>query len=99
MARTERAAWAPARARVGLPIIPDGSREHPLLLRLPGRAPACNNGCAECLARAVEGEESAWDAGVEGRHVVLRDGEPTQRRELPALVRALKKRRPSSIAL
>jgi MoaA/NifB/PqqE/SkfB family radical SAM enzyme len=98
MARTEQAATAPARSRIGLPIVPDGSRNRPLLLRLPVSG-ACNNGCVDCLTRPVEGAESAWDVEVSGRHIVVRDFEPTLLKELPRLIRDLKRRGPSSIAL
>jgi MoaA/NifB/PqqE/SkfB family radical SAM enzyme len=103
MPKTERAATAPARARVGLPIVPDGSARHPLLLRLPpspdGAPSRCNNGCRECLTQPVSGDAAAFSAEVRGRHVVLRDREPTLRRDLPKLVRELRARGPASITL
>jgi MoaA/NifB/PqqE/SkfB family radical SAM enzyme len=103
MARTEQTAVGPARARVGLPILPDGSRERPLLIRLPpaegGGAGTCNNGCRDCLTLPIEGDAAAWTAEVAGRHVVLRDHEPTLRRDLAARIRELAARRPASIAL
>ena len=103
MARTEQKASGPARGRVGLPILPDGSRRHPLLLRLPdepgGADAPCNNGCHECLTRAVEGDGSAWSANVAGRHVVLRDREPTLRRDLVERVHELRARHPASISV
>jgi molybdenum cofactor biosynthesis enzyme MoaA len=103
MAKLEQAATAPARARAGLPIVADGSLRHPLLLRLPasgdGRASDCNNGCSTCLTQPLLGDESAWSADVAGRHVVLRDREPTLRRDLPQLVRELSARGAASVAL
>jgi len=103
MPKTERAATAPARARVGLPIAPDGSARHPLLLRLPpspdGAESRCNNGCRDCLTLPVRGDGSAFTAEVRGRHVVIRDREPTLRRDLPKLVRELAARGPASITL
>ncbi len=103
MARREELATAPARTRVGLPIVPDGSTRHPLLLRLPadpqGRGGACNNGCVECVTRPVEGPDGDWLAEVRGRHVVIRDREATLRRDLPARVRDLRARGAASVAL
>lgn len=99
MARTELPATAPARARVGLPIVPDGSRRHPHLLRLPpaadGSEPACNNGCEPCLTRAVDDVPDA----VFGQHVVLRDREPTLRGDLAQVIFDLRRRGAASVAL
>ncbi|MGE0786690.1 MAG: radical SAM protein [Sandaracinaceae bacterium] len=100
MARKVRLAVAPARERVGVPIEPDGSARHPLLVRLPGAEPArCNNGCQPCVTRGVEGRPSAADRDVRGMHVVLRDREPTLRRDLLAAVRELRAREPAHLAL
>lgn len=95
---------APARSRVGLPVLPDGTRKHPVLLGLPspgdGAPSACNNGCVECLSGAIPGDHADFDrADVTGRHVVLRDREPTLRKDLPAIVRRLRERKPASIAV
>ena len=106
MAERMEYASAPARTRVGLPMLPDGSRDRPLLLRLPdddsaGRAKsACNNGCADCLTQPIAGANGdAAHADVEGRHVVLRDREPLLRRDLPSLVRELRARKAASVAV
>jgi MoaA/NifB/PqqE/SkfB family radical SAM enzyme len=103
MPRTEQVAIMPARVRVGLPVIPDGSDRQPLLLRLPpadgGGVSKCNNGCRECLTLPAEGDVSAWTAEVAGRHVVIRDREATLRRDLPRLVLELKARGPARINL
>ncbi len=100
MAKTELPATAPARARIGLPVIPDGSRRHPLLLALPpssdGQGATCNNGCEPCLSRAVGG---APPASVVGQHVVLRDREATLRPELPRHVQELRRQGAASVAL
>jgi molybdenum cofactor biosynthesis enzyme MoaA len=99
MAKLEVIATAPARLRHGIPVIPDGSPRHPLLLRLPdttsGPSRSCNNGCRECLTQPVE----APAADARGQHVVLRDREPTLRRDLPAIVADLKRGGAASIAL
>jgi MoaA/NifB/PqqE/SkfB family radical SAM enzyme len=84
MARTERTATAPARVRVGLPIVPDGSARHPLLVAFEGDA-RCNNGCDPCVTRGARGERE-----VRGRHVVVRDREPTLRPDLVAHVARLR---------
>ena len=91
MSRREGTVAAPARSRVGLPILADGSARHPLLLRLPdGDAPegACNNGCATCVTRAIQLDSSGFDVEVAGRHVVIRHREATLRRDLPAQILA-----------
>jgi MoaA/NifB/PqqE/SkfB family radical SAM enzyme len=91
---------APARARVGLPVVPDGTRRHPLLLRLPdGDRATCNNGCDPCVSRAVEAPSSDFASDVRGQHVVLRDREAALRADLPGHVRALRDRGAASIAL
>src|SRR5580704_15735992 len=99
MAKTEHKAVGSARARVGLPILPDGSRERPILLRLPSGGGTCNNGCRECLTHPIEGDASAFTADVQGRHVIVRDDEPTLRRDLVDRIREIAARRPASIAL
>lgn len=102
MSRREGTVAAPARSRVGLPILADGSARHPLLLRLPdGDAPegACNNGCATCVTRAIQLDTSAFDVDVAGRHAVIRHREATLRRDLPAQIRALVARGAASVAL
>lgn len=99
MGRIIEATLGSARLRVGLPVLPDGSSRQPLLLRLPGAAAGCNNGCPECLSRPVEGPEAAWTTAVAGRHVVVRDREPTLRRDLRAHLLDLRARGPRSISL
>lgn len=100
MARPIGTDAASARDRVGLPIVPDGSRRHPLLLRLPGdEEGGCNNGCRVCVTRPVELDTSAFDADVAGRHVVIRHREATLRRDLPARVAELRRRGAASITL
>lgn len=102
MAKTETAASGPARGRVGLPILRDGSREQPLLLALPegdGRAGQCNNGCDPCVSARVPGPESAFDVPVRGLHVVLRDRELTLRGDLAKHVAELSRRGARSISL
>jgi molybdenum cofactor biosynthesis enzyme MoaA len=47
----------------------------------------------------VDGEASAWDTVVEGRHVVIRHGEPTLRRDLGEALGELRRRRPASVSL
>lgn len=85
MARREPSASAPARSRVGLPVLPDGSRRRPLLIGL-GSDARCNNGCDPCLSRAIPDRS----AETRGAHVVIRDREPTLRDDLLAHVRALR---------
>lgn len=99
MARRVRLAVAPARERVGVPIEPDGSRRHPLLLRLPRDEARCNNGCARCVTTPVEGEASAFDADVRDKHVVVRHREATLDPELLKHLRALRERGPASVTL
>jgi hypothetical protein len=53
MARREAPVTAPARARVGLPVVADGSRRHPLLVGVDGSPGACNNGCQPCVTRPI----------------------------------------------
>ncbi|MCB9574416.1 MAG: radical SAM protein [Kofleriaceae bacterium] len=106
MARREGTVAGPARGRVGLPIVPDGSRRHPLLLRLP-TAPgddaaaegACNNGCRPCVTRPVVDDGGAFAVDVAGRHVVIRHREATLRRDLAGHVRDLVARGAASVAL
>jgi molybdenum cofactor biosynthesis enzyme MoaA len=99
MTKLEVVATAPTRLRHGIPVIPDGSVRHPLLLRLrdasSGSSRSCNNGCRECLTQPVE----APSADVRGRHVVLRDREPTLRGDLATIVGELKRDGAASIAL
>ncbi len=61
MAVRERVATGPARLRVGLPVIADGSPRRPLLVSLdraglssPVGRGRCNNGCDPCLTEVVE---------------------------------------------
>jgi len=42
---------------------------------------------------------SDFSTDVRGRHVVLRDDEPTLRRDLPRLVRELRARAPASVTV
>lgn len=95
MARRESSATAPARGRVGLPVIADGSRRHPDLIRLDDDDGACNNGCQPCASRPLTGAP----ADLRGRHLVIRHREATLRRELPAQVRALVAGGAASVAL
>ena len=95
MARREGSVTAPARARVGLPVIADGSRRHPRLIRLDDAPGDCNNGCQPCVAGPLADDGAA----VAGQHVVIRHRESTLRRDLPARVRALKQRGAASVAL
>ncbi len=95
MARRVRLAVAPARERVGAPIEPDGSRRHPLLLRLGEGEGRCNNGCRACLSRPV----GASEAPARGKHVVIRHREATLEPELLARVRALRAEDPASLTL
>ncbi len=98
MARREVSATAPARGRVGLPVIADGSRRHPLLLRLSGEPDedgACNNGCQPCVTRPLPPDAT----DVRGRHVVVRHREAMLRADLAAQIRALKDRGAASVAL
>jgi molybdenum cofactor biosynthesis enzyme MoaA len=102
MARREGTVAAPARERVGLPIVPDGSRRHPLLVRLPvtdDPEGACNNGCNPCLTRPVELESSAFDVDVAERHVVIRHREASLRPDLCDHVSALVERGAASVSL
>lgn len=99
MARRVHLAVAPARERVGVPIEPDGSRRHPLLLRLPTDEARCNNGCRACLTEPIEGEASRFSVEVADKHVVLRHREPTLDPSLPMHLRALRARGPASITL
>ena len=103
MARSIGTDAAPARDRVGLPIVPDGSRRHPLLLRLPGDGAAaegtCNNGCRVCVARPLQLDDSAFDAVVADRHVVIRHREAAMQRDLVGRVAELRERGAASIAL
>ncbi len=94
MARREGSVTAPARGRVGLPIVADGSRRHPALVRLDDAEGACNNGCQPCVSRPLPGDDQ-----VAGRHVVIRQREATLRRALPVGIRDLKARGAASVAL
>ncbi len=94
MARREAPVTAPARARVGLPVIADGSRRHPLLVGVDASAGACNNGCQPCVTPA-----DPVDADVAGRHVVIRHREATLAPALAARVRALKAAGAASVAI
>jgi MoaA/NifB/PqqE/SkfB family radical SAM enzyme len=96
VARKELIATGPARLRVGLPVLADGTKERPLLVGLGGSTrAACNNGCEPCLTERVEGEV----ASIAGRHVVVRDREPTLEATLPARIRALADEAPASLTL
>lgn len=102
MARREGPVSAPARGRVGLPIVADGSRRHPLLVRLDGVAEdgACNNGCRPCVTRPLPAApDAAAPIDARGRHVVVRHREATLRPDLPAQLRAWKDRGAASVAL
>lgn len=105
MAKIEQPALAPARTRVGLPVLRDGSPRNPFLLRLPDATLGhdekrdCNNGCADCLTQPIDGPENAFDTDVSSRHVVIRDREPTLRRDLVELIRDLRARNAASISL
>lgn len=96
MARREVPVTAPARARVGLPVLVDGSRRHPRLVRVADDDGACNNGCQPCVTRP---ETDDRGADVRGQHVVIRHREAALRRELPAQIRALKAAGAASVAL
>ena len=96
MARREGSVTAPARARVGLPVVADGSRRHPILVRVADTAGACNNGCEPCVSRDVA---STSTPSVAGQHVVIHDREPTLRRELIARIGELKRRGAAEVAL
>lgn len=101
VARRVETASAPARQRVGLPIVPDGSRRRPLLVRLPDREDEpsrgrCNNGCLRCATEPVELE---GQPSVEHRHVVIRHREATLRPDLAARIAELRRRGPASLAL
>lgn len=99
MTRREGQVTAPARARVGLPIVRDGSPRHPQLVALPSTEPqagACNNGCQPCTTPRGDDVEVAR---LRGQHVVIRDREPTLRRGLAAHVHALHRAGAASIAL
>lgn len=94
MPRREGSVTAPARGRVGLPVLADGSRRHPLRLRAGTEPGACNNGCVDCVSRAEPD-----DGDVADRHVVLHDREPTLRRDLPTTIASLRRRGAASIAI
>ncbi len=97
MARREVVATGPARLRVGLPVLSDGTRARPHLVSLGGGARgACNNGCDPCLSERVEDTKPR---GLEGAHVVIRDREPTLDRALLSRVRELAAQRPASVSL
>jgi molybdenum cofactor biosynthesis enzyme MoaA len=98
MSRREGTVAAPARTRVGLPIVADGSARHPLLLALAGPADegACNNGCPTCVTRPIA---TASAPDVRGRHVVIRHREATLRRDLPARIRGFVDGGAASVAL
>lgn len=100
MGRWEQTATAPARLRRGLPVLPDGTRRHPILLALPAasRGSRCNNGCERCLTHAVE-DGPGWDSPTAGRHVVVRDREPTLRRDLESQVRHLQARGAATVTV
>jgi MoaA/NifB/PqqE/SkfB family radical SAM enzyme len=96
VALKERIATGPARTRVGLPVIADGSSRHPLLIPLEGVGRGrCNNGCEPCLTEAVEAPPGA----LRGRNVVVRHREPTLEPDLPRRLRALAGEGPASLAL
>lgn len=99
MARREGPVTAPARGRVGLPVVADGSRRHPRLVGAGPGPSACNNGCVDCVSRLAVADRTAADGAVAGHHVVIHDREPTLRRELPATVRDLRQRGAAAIAL
>jgi MoaA/NifB/PqqE/SkfB family radical SAM enzyme len=96
MALKERIATGPARGRVGLPVIADGSARHPLLVGLEGIGRGrCNNGCEPCLTEVVE----APPVALAGRHLVVRHREPTLEPDLPRRLRGLADRGPASLTL
>lgn len=111
MAVKERVATGPARLRVGLPVLADGSRERPLLLGLqpaglqpaglePASAARCNNGCQPCVTeRVTERVPTTAHGAITGRHVVVRDREPTLDPALPHKVQALSRQAPASLTL
>lgn len=88
---------------MGLPVLADGSRARPLLVGLGGEGrPPCNNGCDPCLSERVShaAESSPGESSqLEGRHVVVRDREPTLDPALPKRIRALADARPASLTL
>ncbi|MEZ4399502.1 MAG: radical SAM protein [Kofleriaceae bacterium] len=98
MARREATVTGPARARVGLPVVADGSRRHPVLVRVDGTRGACNNGCQPCVSEPLDGAGAA-DGDLAGRHVVVRHREATLARGLPARIAALKAAGAASVAL
>ena len=97
MARREVVATGPARLRVGLPVLSDGTRSRPHLVSL-GRSErgACNNGCEPCLSEPVA---DTRPSALEGAHVVVRDREPTLARDLALRVSELAVNKPASITL
>lgn len=105
MARRVSLAIAPARERAGLPVVPDGSRRHPLLLRLPDSDAtqpdigSCNNGCETCLTLPVAANGAVSAGTVRGQHVVIRHREATLRKDLPSFVQGLALQAPASISL
>jgi MoaA/NifB/PqqE/SkfB family radical SAM enzyme len=98
MLKMEYGSVVPARARAGAPILPDGSLEHPLLLRLSGPA-ACNNGCRRCLADPADRAGDAVSADVAERHVVIRHREPLLDPDLARAVEGLLARGAASVSV
>jgi MoaA/NifB/PqqE/SkfB family radical SAM enzyme len=97
VALKERVATGPARERVGLPVLADGTARRPLLVGLDGVGRGrCNNGCDPCLSERVE---ATVPEDLRGRHVVVRHREPTLEPDLPRRLRALADRGPASLAL
>lgn len=99
MARKAEIVAAPARQRVGLPIVADGSPDHPLLMRLDAGEGRCNNGCDPCVARPAEAELPPDATEVRGRHLVLRHREPTLDEALPERIAELRRRGAETITL
>jgi len=98
--KLESFSTASARCRGGIRLRPDGTRESPLLLRLPaGTGSTCNNGCRTCLTLPLQDSESDFHCDVRGKHVVIRDREPLMRTDLIRAVGQLRARSASSISI
>jgi molybdenum cofactor biosynthesis enzyme MoaA len=99
MARIQKTTSAPARLHEGIPIVPDGSQRFPVLQALPGEQRGCNNGCEICLTQPVSNDPAKGADAAPGTHVVIRDREPTLRKDLAHVVADLSRKQGKTVSL